>query len=89
MDGQRPGAARDGASAAAREGELWVVLAKAVGLPSLGDAAAARARLVARATAEGDTSATLAWLLALSAPSPTARPRRSTASPPLTATRLR
>jgi serine/threonine protein kinase/Tfp pilus assembly protein PilF len=56
--------------AAARERELWIVLAKAVGLPSLGDAAAARARLVARTTAEGDTSATLAWLLALTAPVP-------------------
>jgi len=53
--------------AAAREREMWIVLAQAVGLASLGDAAAARARLAARATAEGDTSATLAWLLALTA----------------------
>jgi serine/threonine-protein kinase len=54
--------------AAARERELWIVLAQAVDLPPLGDAVAARAQLVARATADGDTSATLAWLLALSAP---------------------
>jgi hypothetical protein len=53
------------APTAAREREMWIVLAQAVDLPSLGDAAAARKRLVARATAEGDTSATLAWLLAL------------------------
>lgn len=54
--------------AAARERDLWIVLAQAVELPSLGDATAARAQLVARATADGDTSATLAWLLALTVP---------------------
>jgi serine/threonine-protein kinase len=54
--------------ASARERDLWIVLAQAVDLPPLGDAAAARAHLVTRATADGDTSATLAWLLALTAP---------------------
>lgn len=47
----------------ARERDLWIVLAQAVGLPALGDTASSRARLVALAKAEGDTSATLAWLL--------------------------
>ncbi len=56
--------------AAARERELWIVLAHAMDLSPLGDAAAARIRLVAHATADGDTSATLAWLLALTAPVP-------------------
>ena len=74
--------------ATARERELWIVLAKAVGLPSLGDAAAARAQLVARATAEGDTSATLAWLLALPAaatggPSPALDRRAAAGNAPL------
>jgi serine/threonine-protein kinase len=54
----------------ARERDQWIVLAKALGLPDLGDAASARARLVAWAASDADTSATLAWLLALSNAAP-------------------
>lgn len=46
-----------------RERDLWIVLAQEAGLPVLGDAAPARARLVALAKADQDSSATLAWLL--------------------------
>ncbi len=47
----------------ARERDQWIVLADALGLPSLGDAASPRARLVTWAATDHDTSATLAWLL--------------------------
>ncbi len=50
-------------AALARERDQWVVLAQALDLPSLGDAASAGTRLVTWAKADGDTSATLAWLL--------------------------
>jgi hypothetical protein len=39
------------------------VLAEALGLPSLGDVATSRKQLVAWAATDGDSSATLAWLL--------------------------
>ncbi|HEY6110462.1 MAG TPA: hypothetical protein VIV56_16290, partial [Gemmatimonadales bacterium] len=55
---------------AARERDQWIVLAQALHLPSLGDPASSRRRLVAWAAADHDTSATLAWLLALTAPQP-------------------
>ena len=51
-------------AALGRERDLWIVLAQETGLPALGDAAAARTRLVALARADHDSSATLAWLLA-------------------------
>jgi serine/threonine protein kinase/tetratricopeptide (TPR) repeat protein len=50
-------------AALGRERDLWIVLAQETGLPALGDAASARARLVALAEADHDSSATLAWLL--------------------------
>ncbi|HMA41716.1 MAG TPA: protein kinase [Gemmatimonadales bacterium] len=55
---------------AARERDQWIVLAQALRLPPLGDPASSRRRLVAWAAADRDTSATLAWLLALTAPQP-------------------
>jgi serine/threonine protein kinase len=55
-------------TALARERDQWIVLAQALDLPSLGDAASSRTRLVAWARSDHDTSATLAWLLALTAP---------------------
>lgn len=55
-------------AAAARERDQWVVLAQALNLPSLGDPASSRRRLVAWAATGPDTSATLAWLLALTEP---------------------
>jgi serine/threonine-protein kinase len=55
-------------AALARERDLWIVLAQALHLPSLGDTASSRGRLVALARTDGDTSATLAWLLGLTAP---------------------
>jgi serine/threonine protein kinase len=54
--------------ALARERDQWIVLVNALGLPPLGDAAAARDRLVQLARTERDTSATLAWLLERGAP---------------------
>jgi serine/threonine protein kinase len=57
----------------ARERDQWIVLANALGLPDLGDAESARTRLVAWAAADADTSATLAWLLALSRAVPAER----------------
>lgn len=56
---------------AARERDQWVVLAQALHLPSLGDPASSRRRLAAWAAADHDTSATLTWVLALTAPQPT------------------
>jgi hypothetical protein len=53
---------------AALERDRWLLLGQATGLPPLGDWAAARKRLATRATADGDTSATLAWLLARTGP---------------------
>lgn len=54
----------EAASAAlGRERDLWIVLAQETGLPALGDAPSARARLVALAQTDHDSSATLAWLL--------------------------
>jgi tetratricopeptide (TPR) repeat protein len=52
----------------ARERDQWIVLAEALGLPSLGDAASSRTRLITSAATDRDTSATLAWLLALPQP---------------------
>ncbi len=54
--------------AATLERDRWLLLGQATGPPALGDWAAARTRLATRATADGDTSATLAWLLARTGP---------------------
>jgi serine/threonine protein kinase len=67
----------------ARERDQWVVLARALHLPTLGDAASSRSRLISWAATDHDTSATLAWLLAITAPQPGPVPAALTDSAPL------
>ncbi|HEV8265909.1 MAG TPA: protein kinase [Gemmatimonadales bacterium] len=65
VDSARARLRRADSPAAVRERDTWVLLARATGLPPLGDAAAATAALAARTRVDGDSDAVALWLLAV------------------------
>lgn len=64
-DSARARVARASAPAAQRERDAWYVLARAAGLPELGDWRVAAERVAGRLRVEGDSDAVALWLLAV------------------------